>query len=171
MRLGKLVITAISLLLVAAGSVSAQQAKVEKLEVLQSGLYRAEVTEQKSAPSTATGQVATISRDAVFYDSASRVPAKIGVAFGVKYRLVGSPDGAEVVLRSVVRFPPPGLRDSATGRVSTEDVLDIAVGVGEEMIRGYAFEHEWELIAGDWILEFWEGPRRLFTRTFSVYRP
>ena len=34
--------------------------------------------------------------------------------------------------------------------------------------HGYSLDEDWELVAGDWILEIWDGNKKLASQTFTL---
>lgn len=97
MRTISAVLTTLVLLL-GAGLAAAQT--VERIDILQAGLYTAAVTGTAPAPGTTTGRTQLLG-DIQFYQKTDRVPATIGTRFGVNYLVVGAPEGAMVELRQV----------------------------------------------------------------------
>ena len=83
-------------------------ADVSALQIVESGLYRAQTTGHIPSPQAVTGQTQTIV-DIEFYSATSKVPARQGIRFGTRFRVVGSPTNRSVVLRSVWRIPEPGI--------------------------------------------------------------
>ena len=152
-----------------AAPTSAEPAHVERIELAQYGLYRGDRAGEIADAGTTTGTTTMLSNVA-FYEATSRVPACRGVGFGVVYRPLGKPDGAGAALRVVWRLPEPGLRNPDNGITYRQSVSILVAPLGQARLRGYSFDHDWELVPGEWILEIWDGDRRLLAQTFSVYQ-
>ena len=157
-------------MVVAAGGTAAQQGKLDRLEVIQSGLYTANVARRDSAPGTPTGKASLIDGPS-FYSDSARVPAQLGIRFGFQYRLIGSPPGREARLRGVWRKPEPGITNPVNGNTYRESVRDFSASIGDTQIHGYGFDQPWEIVEGEWILEIWHNERLLASRTFVVKAP
>jgi hypothetical protein len=155
---------------VAAGGASAQPGKLDRIEVIQSGLYSASIARQDSSLGTPTGK-ATLVDSPNFYADTAGVPAQLGIRFGFQYRLIGSPQGREVPLRGVWQIPAPGITNPVTGNTYRESRRDFTALIGDTQIHGYGFDHPWEIVAGNWVLEIWHGKRLLASRTFQVQPP
>ena len=153
-----------------AGGASAQQGKMERLEVLQSGLYSASIARRDSAPGTPTGKASIVDSPS-FYSDTSRVPAQLGIRFGFQYRLIGSPQGREARLRGIWRIPDPGITNPVSGNTYRESARDFTALIGDTQIHGYGFDQPWEIVEGEWILEIWHNERLLASRTFVVGKP
>src|SRR5215510_5101238 len=95
---------------------AAAQAKVDRIEIVETGLYVAETALIEHAPLTATGQRNILSKTTLL-KPATRIEAKVGVHFGMRYRVVGAPNNATVKLTSVTRYPVPGLKKPGTPTV------------------------------------------------------
>lgn len=168
MRTISAVLTTLVLLL-GAGLAAAQT--VERIDILQAGLYTAAVTGTAPAPSTTTGRTQLLG-DIQFYQKTDRVPATIGTRFGVNYLVVGAPEGAMVELRQVWKLPAPGLRNPGNGNVYRETSRLVQKRIGDRnALNGYSFDAEWERVPGPWTLELWLGERRLLSKTFTVFNP
>lgn len=149
---------------------SAQAPRIERIEVLQSGLYNATVARREASPGTTSGRT-SILQGFTFYAATTEVPARLGTRFGTEYRIVGSPNGQPVQLRSVVRIPEPGITNPVNGNTYRESVRVFTATIGATDITGYSFDQEWEILAGDWVQEIWADRRLLLSRTFTVRAP
>jgi Domain of unknown function (DUF3859) len=160
------------LLLVSAclGEAWAQPGKVERIDIVEAGLYRAQTASIAEAPDTASRQRNILS-ETVLLASTTRVEAKIGVHFGIRYRVVGRPNNAVVKLVSATQYPAPGLKNPKSDSNQTRGEHSLFATIGQINYRGYMFEHEWEMVAGAWTLELWDGQRKLASQTFTVTKP
>src|SRR5438874_219269 len=79
----------------------AQEPRVDRLEVVQSGFMTARKTGRTvESPGTATGYT-VIAADPEFLPEAPADTARVGTLFGARFRVVGQPPGANVTLRTV----------------------------------------------------------------------
>jgi hypothetical protein len=162
-----LVVVALAVL---GGRAEAQQPRIDGADLIEFGLYESKRTGDKPDAGTPSGSTHIVA-EVAFYEATNRVPARLGTRFGIRYRIVGEPAGAQVPIRVVWRLPAPGLRNPTSGNVYRESVSDFAVPIGQAWMRGYGFDSNWELVPGDWTLELWSGARKLLTKTFTVYKP
>ncbi len=162
----------LALLLLAAwlGEASAQGGKVDRIEIVETGIYRAETALIEHAPATATGQRNILSDTRLIYSTTS-IEAKLGVHFGMRYRVVGRPNQATVKLTSVTQYPGAGLKKPGTETLQTRGEHALFATIGAVNYRGYVFEHDWELVPGTWTFELWDGKRKLASQTFNVVKP
>jgi hypothetical protein len=101
----------------------------------------------------------------------TRIPARLGTMFGVKFRPVGAmPDGV-TNFRVLWRAPDPGIPDAVTGKPRRDDGCAYAYRMGVTTFQGFRFERPAELIPGAWALEIWHGDRKLLAYGFTVYKP
>ncbi len=162
---------ALLLLAAVAGDARAQvSSKIERIEIVETGIYRAETATTEPAPGTATRQRNILS-ETKLVASTTRIEAKLGVHFGMRYRVVGRPNLATVKLVSVTQYPAPGLKNPKSAKVQTRGEHSLFATIGQINYRGYVFEHDWELVAGAWTLELWDGQRKLASQTFNVVKP
>ena len=142
-------------------------ADITALEIVDFGLYRARTTGRQPAPLAVNGQTQTIS-DIDFYETTSRIPARTGIRFGTRFRVVGMPPDAVVRLRSVWRIPEPGIRNPDSGIVYRESISEFTTTTGTLYMRGFNFGFPWQVRCGEWVQEVWSGERKLLSRTFTV---
>ena len=99
------------------------------------------------------------------------VPAEIGVEFGLRYRVLGTPDGSKVSIKRVWLIPAPGFQaPGATQPLRRLERVD-NTAIGETNFVSYGFDDTWELVLGPWILEFWYGDVKVGEQRFTVVRP
>jgi hypothetical protein len=96
-------------------------------------------------------------------------PARAGSAFVLLIAIVGRPEGATVKLREVWRPPTPGARDPASGQTHLDFVSEVAVKLGENVRRSFVFDQAWKIVPGRWQVEYWDGVRKMQSRSFHVY--
>jgi hypothetical protein len=119
------------------------------------------------------------------------VPARQGVEFGFRYKIIGQPVAAPpqtgttilglqigaqpvsppvvtVNLKYVTHIPKPGMRNPETGNVTLTNVFYQEHKVGEEQYRLYRLTDRWEVVPGVWTLEIWDGDRKLLSQDFLL---
>jgi hypothetical protein len=148
----------------------AQGSKVDRVEIIETGIYRAETLAIEGAPGTATRQRNILSYTGLV-ELTTRIEAKIGVHFGMRYRVVGRPGNATVRLTSVTLYPAPGLKNPTAARHEARGEHQLSATIGQVNYRGYVFEYDWELVPGLWTFELWDGQRKLASQMFDVVRP
>ena len=146
----------------------AQEPRVDRLEVVQSGFMTARKTGRTvESPGTATGYT-VIAADPEFLADAPADTARVGTLFGARFRVVGQPSGANVTLRTVWKIPAPGITNPKTGNTYRENVSEVVVKIGEVRTRAYGFEEAWEIARGTWTFELWQGDRKLLEQSFTI---
>ncbi len=158
---------AIGFVLVTLGSAQAQT--VQRIEIVESGIFTAHQDRKVEAPGTAVCTTNIVS-DVQLVQETATIPARIGVRFGFRYRVVGKGRGT-VTLTKVNRLPAPGLRNPDTGNVTITERTTIEAAIGETRYTGYSFDHDWEFVPGTWTFELWQGDRKLTSRSFDVVKP
>ena len=102
-----------------------------------------------------------------FTEFTNKIPAQLGVNFGFEYSINSSPRGGRIHIRSVIRFPEPGLVHPQ-GRHYEKSVERKYVRLGERSLHGYGFDESWEIVPGEWVFEIWYKDARLIRKTFTV---
>lgn len=148
----------------------AQEPRVDRIEILETGIYKTETTKVVSSPGTPTGNVHEVT-NIRHVRTTTTIPAQIGTDFGFRYRIVGKPQGARVNLKFITLIPAPGIRNPTTGNTTVRGEYSRERTLGEETTRIYGFDYDWEIVPGSWTLEIWQGDRKLASRAFTVVKP
>ena len=157
----------ISVLALVLGLGTAQAQTVDRLEITDFGTYKVEPGSKRE---NAEGLKTTVARRVEHLESTTTIPARIGISFGVRYKIVGEPDNAEVTLRKIISFPPPGLQPSR-GKIVPQSESKVETTIGKTVADLYTLEDGFELVPGVWTVELWEGQRKLLAQTFTLEKP
>jgi hypothetical protein len=147
----------------------AQAQDVERVEIIEWGIYRHNLTGEIPAPDSPTG-TRNIIDNVRLQQETTTVPALVGMKFGYRFKVIGPAPGALVDLKYVARFPKQGLTNPAKGKTFATSEFHSMVAVGEVTYRGYSFDYDWEVETGPWTLEIWHAGRKLAEKTFMVTR-
>jgi hypothetical protein len=157
------------LLLLAVPGAYAQAPQIDRIDVVEYGIYTGNTQAMQSAPGTATGTVSTIS-DIQHAATTRTIPAQQGVRFGFRFVVAGAPAGAIVPLHMVTIFPPPGLTNPATQQLKAQSEYDTTAAIGTTSYKGYNFTNDWEVAPGVWTMQIWYQGRKLAEQSFTVVR-
>jgi hypothetical protein len=137
-------------------------------EIAWAGLFRASVVGTLEQPDTAIGRTNQLS-GVEKLEATTTVPARLGVSFGLEYRLTGEREGDAATIQIVVVPPKAGLLNPATGkRVHRESWRPSIALVGAATIVGYKLEHDWEVVPRLWRFEIWQAGRKLAQQSFCL---
>ncbi len=101
----------------------------------------------------------------------TRVPARLGTVFGVKFRPHAGGDAAGVAnYRVVWKVPAPGIGVAPNGHVVRDDGCVNSYRIGVATLEAFRFDRYPEMALGTWTLEIWSGDRKLMEQPFFVYR-
>ncbi|MFQ1701195.1 DUF3859 domain-containing protein [Loktanella agnita] len=115
------------------------------------------------APNTLAGETHIIDINPPFVSHSRRVPAVLGIGFGVK-TLAAQPDGlGEVTV--IVTHPPMG--DAAV------ELQSFASSIGglDPSLTFYQFDYAYELVPGTWEMAAMRGSDVLYKVSFDVLPP
>ena len=145
----------------------AQTSHIDRIDVVEYGIYTADKT---NCHRDAQG-IERCDRSNVRHAATTlTVPAQIGVEFGLRYRVVGTPVGSPIKVKRVWLLPTPGFMEpGANAPIRRLERVDTTTR-GATVFAEYGFDDPWELVPGPWILEFWDGNRKVFTQTFTVVK-
>ncbi|MFN3655881.1 MAG: DUF3859 domain-containing protein [Pseudolabrys sp.] len=144
------------------------QAQVRGIEIVAYGIYTAEVQSSKRDIRGIKQTTSTNFRRAV---ATTAIPAQLGLRFGMQYKVIGAPAGKTISLKSVVVYPPAGLRSPAVAQPILRNETTSTAKIGETTYEGYRFDDPWELVPGPWTIQLWYGDRKLAEQTFTVTAP
>jgi hypothetical protein len=143
--------------------------QVTGVEIVEYGIYKVNVRE-KTAPGkpgvTTSNEVVGM----VLLEQTDRIPAVLDKAFGFRFVVQGTPKGQAVKMTFRNTFPSP-IKDAGTGQPRSSEEAVFTEEIGEESFHGFGFDHEEELVEGEWKMEVWYGDRKLAEQTFHVFKP
>ena len=141
----------------------AAQTHTDIIAEIQTGVVCApERSDVVAAPDTISGTKNVIDHDPPFVSRKHRVPAVLGVGFGVKARAA---EGPLASVRFTVVHPPMG--PSRVTRQSFETVI----GSNDLSLTFYQFDHAYELVLGTWKMTATQGDLLLYSAEFEVLAP
>jgi hypothetical protein len=141
--------------------------QVQRVDITEFGIYKANVDKSVVAPGSVTGVAHTLS-DIELEKSTMTVTARLGERFGFRYRIVGH--GKSVTLKRVIHFPEPGLHNPDTEESILTSKVVFERAIGEVHFFGYSLDHDWEIVPGTWIFELWINDRNVATKSFELVR-
>jgi hypothetical protein len=150
-------------------SATAQAQTEPRITVIEYGIVSATDGKKVPDPGTATGFTREVTNFKIVRQ-AETIVAKLGTRFGIRYRIDGVPRNQVLKVKCITRFPAGGVTN-VKGQKVEADEYDCAEKSGEVTWRSYTFEEPWELIAGDWNLEFWYGGKKIGEKRFAVVAP
>jgi hypothetical protein len=159
MRAATLALTA---MLCAASPAAAGE--VSGVEIVEYGLYTADVTGQLRDPN---GIVSNVVENLCHIETTSTVPMRRALHFGFRYRVDGPVAGDTVELTLAVRFPSP-VQPTPAIQPLTRHERGATLAVGTVSYTGYSFDQAWEFMPGTWRLEVLQGHRTLAEKRFTV---
>ena len=147
-------------------SAAAQRVKLDRVDIIEFGVYSAVVESVQKSETTAMGHYSTLT-DIKLKAETDTVCARLGERFGIRYVVVGQPRSTVVELDWVTRFPPPGVINARGKQFAVSELKDTKK-IGDEAFRSYTFEEAWEMVPGVWSLEFHYKGRKLGEKKFTV---
>jgi hypothetical protein len=147
----------------------AQTPQIDHIDIVEYGIYTLSVEKTVQAAGAASG-IEHIVNNVQHAETTRTVPAQVGVHFGFRYTVVGSPSGLVVPLHMITVFPSPGLQNPATQQVFAKSETDYNAKIGTPSYKGYSFTHDWETLPGIWTLQVWYQGREMVEQKFTVVK-
>ena len=141
---------------------------VRAVKILDYGIYQAKILEKKYAEKTATGDWNVI-QTAGIVKRTTDIPGSVGTRFGILYVVEGEPHGKMVELQKITIHP--GLKNPKKKEMVYRSDYTIEAEIGISRHSGYGFDHEWEVVAGNWTIQLWYKGKKLAEKTFVVQKP
>jgi len=164
----RLLASSLVLLLLSAGPPARAQ-QIDRVEIVEWGIFQHEQMGVTPAPLAATGKTNLVTNVRI-QQVTTTIPALVGMKFGFRFTVVGSPAGALVNLKCITRFPSQGITNPNTGKRFSSSEFHSSAVIGVTTYRGYGFDYDWEVEPGPWTLEVWHEGRKLAEKTFMVTR-
>ncbi len=139
-----------------------EPAKVTGAKVIEVGIYQAQVLTDET--NTAGIKLQGIDEFQLL-KSTTNVPARIGVRFGFRYEILGTPINAPITLTMVGKHPP--IKNSSTGKVETLETYQLTSWIGKTY-TSYSLDEKADLVPGPWTFEVWYEGKKLCEQSFLV---
>jgi hypothetical protein len=136
--------------------------------LLESGIFRIDgpVTDEPAA-NTAAGRISE-HEGARLLEATDRVKAKLGMSFGIRYRLDGVKDGEVTDLQMRTLHPPmQGPSGKPQTRSTASTVVDGAGGVAEGDVI-YTLSEPFEVLPGRWTFQLLYKGSVILSKDFTV---
>jgi len=95
----------------------------------------------------------------------TNVPARVGIRFGFRYEILGTPTNAPITLTIVGKHPP--IKNATTGKIETKDTYSLRSWIGKTYTSN-SLDEESDLVPGQWTFEVWHGGKKLCEQSFLV---
>jgi hypothetical protein len=148
----------------------AQSVTVERVDIIDRGIYEIATGAQTPGASTPTGTVTATTAEKLL-TATTTIPGKVGLEFGLHYVVAGTPAGVDAPLDFVIAYPPPGLKDPAAAAPMLESKYSRPKKIGDTIYLGYGFENAWEIVPGTWTFTIFSGGKKLAEQAFTVTKP
>jgi hypothetical protein len=157
-------------LLLAPAVAHAQAPQIDRIDIVEYGIYTAKMTGERAAPNAVMGAVASLG-DVQHAVTTRTIPAQQGVRFGFRYKIVGAPENARTLIHIVTIFPSPGLTNPATRKTASRSEYDATATIGGTEYQDYGLDNAWEVVPGRWTMQIWYQGRKLAEQTFTIGKP
>ncbi len=160
-------LAAVAFVLMAMSAASAQGVRVDRIDIVDKGMYAITPGEQTSGANTPSGTITAVPV-ARNIQATTTIPGKVGVEFGLHYIVAGAPAGGDVALDFVFTYPAPGLRDPAEAKPILESRFSRLKQIGEKEYLGYGIENAWEIVPGAWSFAIWYQGKKMAEQAFTL---
>ncbi|MFC1498366.1 DUF3859 domain-containing protein [Verrucomicrobiota bacterium] len=154
----------------------AKKQGVTGIKIIEQGIYEFKII-KPATDSRASGGNGHITNVPILVHQTNQVCAVIGNRFGFCMKIEGAPEGKKIDFVVVTVYPGKGLKDPARNVTSKRERGTVTRPIGALFYGGYAFEHEWELVPGEWKFEIWHDSKKhaevkfMVTKDLNVHAP
>ncbi len=145
-------------------AVPANAGEVSGVEIVEYGLYTANVTGQLRE---SNGIISNVIENLCHIATTTTVPMRAALHFGFRYRVDGPVPGDTAQVTLVVRFPT-AVQPIPSVHPLTEHQRSTTLAIGAVSYTGYSFDQTWEFVPGTWTLSLRQGGRTLAEKSFTV---
>jgi hypothetical protein len=155
---------ALALTVVLGFALPASAGEVSGVEIVEYGLYTADVTGQLR---DTNGIISNTIENLCHVATTTTVPMRGALHFGFRYRVDGPVPGDTAQVTLVVRFPTT-VQPNPSVHPLTEHERSTTLAIGAVSYTGYSFDQAWEFVPGTWTLAVRQGDRTLAEKSFTV---
>lgn len=138
---------------------------VSGARIMDFGEFSSNVESRSHSPAVADG-IKDRARDFALVKRGALLEARLGSGIGIRYRLLGAPRGASVLLDVVVRHPAMISPDTRQPMTHSEARYERSIGQVAHSV--WSFDTPASLLPGDYAIELWYNGRQLARQTFKV---
>ena len=142
--------------------------EVKGLEIIEYGIYKARIKTEIEDPDAPKGEISTLT-EIDLSERTDKIPAVLGNRLGMRYVVEGSPKGEEITVK--VKYSYPELTDPKSKRSFSGNEFVRRLRIGTPYYNDYAFEEDWELVPGTWVIQIYYMGKKLGGKKFEIYRP
>lgn len=95
------------------------------------------------------------------------IPATIGIQFGFRYKIFGTPHAAPVATKAIFIYPEAGAVSPRLGLLHSTSISKV-VTIGKSTGIAYTVEEPWELVPGIWTIQLWIDDRKVAEKSFNM---
>ncbi|MCB1172963.1 MAG: DUF3859 domain-containing protein [Leptospiraceae bacterium] len=138
-----------------------------------SGVYKAQSGSTIASPGVASGQITDI-YNIQLLKTTQDVQPKVGDVFGFQFVFDHKSATTEAAADYTVpdslqiRVEHPAMTNPKDGVALTSSQWQTPVRSGKAVWVGWYFEHDWEIVAGKWTFQVYDGDTVLVTRSFTI---
>lgn len=137
-----------------------------RVEIIDYGIYETGARTTVPMPISVSGKMNLVAN--VRLTAKTReVMGQLGTSFGFRYRILGVPNGANVVIRT----RHPRLTNPETGRSMNYGEREQSVSPGGDRYTGYSFDATYEIAEGEWSFQIIYEGRMIGEQKFKVIVP
>ena len=148
-----------------ADAASPEPVHVQGVQILEYGTYTSDI-EYFMRDDGVVDHNKIIASNFVLVEATDQVQADLDTGFGVRYVVLGQPEGAPVQLDVVVDHPP--LTNPQTGEAYTQSKADFTRIIGRPEYTVWTFDQGWSLAPGVWTIRLEYQGRELARKEFTV---
>jgi hypothetical protein len=100
----------------------------------------------------------------------TEVEGKLGIIFGILYKIIGPSKQREVPGEAIWIFPK-AMTNPQTGKSAKRAFRKETFEPGAIYHNSYSFDDDWEIIPGVWTIEIWVDDQKLTEKSFTVIVP
>lgn len=115
------------------------------------------------APDTLAGETHLIANDPPFVSTGRRVPAVLGIGFGVKSQALVPTGIADVTM--TITHPEMGELNA------TSQTYQTRISGADTSLTFYQFDFDYEMVLGRWQMQATQGDTLLYSTSFDVVSP
>ncbi len=165
-RLQTAICLAIAFAISTASCLASEKIDVWGVDIINYGPYRAKTQQIEKTTETPGGRCHIIA-ETEFIEQTLKIPAILGIRFGFRYRINGTPKGKTVPIK--IKKTYPGLKDPMKPNVIYSHDYIGTHKIGLVYGTGYGFDHAWELVPGMWTFQLIYESKILGEISFEVY--
>lgn len=143
-------------------------AEVDSIKITEYGIFKRIIEKSKSTNDVSTGVLHKV-RKIKLIQQTNKIPAKLGITFGVRFLINGTPKNEKVPV--LIKWLHPRMVNPKTKKIIYSSSWTSQKTIGKVGYVGHSYKKKGDLPIGEYKVQIFYKDKIMANKTFNVYEP